>query len=604
MMAFKPGLGGLGNRTTSLPSLALAKPGFESEADTSHDSTLLSPVSRHSRATSDGAASPAGAQSPSGQISEDLESQRPGSPESPLPVVTTPPPASRLSREGVERLRVKLLERSRSLHEAFVKLGKRNTLTKELPMKELRSALARIGDVDDDEFFAALGAERADALSLMTLWRAFLTASPEAMLWELRCGLVSQRLWPTSLRRAPLPEDVSLSQGCQRFRALIEAQAMLSFSRDEWQKLCNCVGLTVYEEKRLFSFFLDKRTGTVSWGNVCDHVKAVVAPGVSCLNFTSKLLHRFGSLRAAYSSACSLTRFGMRHVDFSDLASQIGVGERPASRLWRIFVRADDSSLVDSVEVEGLGGHFSYGNCSEQVGPGEPGPAPLIAPPTSGVFSGGLTQHDFVQRLLPWAPESALDKLAKALRDHFGSLAKSRQALRQHSAGGLALTPRSFQETLKAAGFCRECDTDVVLAKLRELRRRAGRYHGDIPEELTVDDVVDGLRALDSLRNMVMDDTWDAQEIVKRQTLPVWRQLHAVQHEIERCSPSKVGGGVGIRAGSSHGTRASSTRQQDVPSRRGFKRCATASDVSGRHPPEARFAMNRTSSCHNLGSGG
>lgn len=581
---------GFGNRSASLPVLSVARPTLEAEApqDSACRQQSLSPAPRRSCTVGDPGSPPR----PSSADSSSNEP--PSSLESPPGGGATSSTSSRLCREGVERLRVKLLERSRSLHEAFAKLSKRNTLSKELPLKELRAALARIADdVDHDEFFAALGFECVDGLSLMALWRALLVATPEALLWELRCGLISHHLWPCGLRRTLLPADVTVSPAIQRFRTHIEAHVMLDVNREDWSELCGCIGLSPFEAKKLFAFFLDQRTGKVGWQRVCEYVQATVAPGVSFMNFTLKLLGRYGSLRAAYTHACMFSTLGMRQADFQALAAQVGVEERPARKLWRLMSRVGHHSVDDDMREE-IDSPLASGGHGLDTTLNAAGYDSGVASPSGAAGQMGLSQQEFVQLLLPWAPESTLDKLASSLREKFGSLAKGRQALRQKGLPGeCILTPRKFQEALGAVGLGNHCDADVVLAKTRDLRARAGRAPAVAPgaaaEELTLDDLLDGLRTLESLRKGVADETGDVRELVRKQTDPVWQQLHAVQTELELAFRGRGGRCWSAahdhkRGGGSQGSSAGGDRSSRKlpPTGGGSRRSSTASNGASR----------------------
>merc|ERR1712048_1019293 len=125
---------------------------------------------------------------------------------------------------------------------------------------------------------------------------------------------------------------------------------------------------------------------------------------------------------------------------FFKLAERIGVTPSAATKLWDVLSDQDTSHADENQRNADL--------------------------------AEGLTEDMFVQHLLRWTPNTAVDALRKEMITRFPSFVDVRKALRRQGFPGSAvLSPRRFRKGLREIGVL-QADTDVVLSKVRAMRCR------------------------------------------------------------------------------------------------------------------------------------
>jgi len=107
-------------------------------------------------------------------------------------------------QQGLERLRVELLRRFLSLHDAFARLDHTVSRHRALSPQEFRLAMERLGvsPEDADEVFPTLDSSGSGGVTLSEFLHALVDVSPQALLWELRCRLLHTDIGPQNLKKA------------------------------------------------------------------------------------------------------------------------------------------------------------------------------------------------------------------------------------------------------------------------------------------------------------------------------------------------------------------------------------------------------------------
>merc|ERR1712019_184884 len=171
---------------------------------------------------------------------------------------------------------------------------------------------------------------------------------------------------------------------------------------------------------------------------------------------------------------------------FFKLAQHVGIHRSAAAKLWDVLSHAENLPSV------------SDGNRQR-------------------ADASGLTEDMFVQHLLRWTPNEALDTLRKEVVARFPSFVDVRKALRRQGfPGSVVLSPRRFRKGLREIGVL-QADTDVVLSKVRAMRCRQNQRlktkgiiddaTGDADwEEVTLDEVFEYMNSSifsDSASNII-----------------------------------------------------------------------------------------------------
>lgn len=308
--------------------------------------------------------------------------------------------------------------------------------------------LSRISEGDGDELFASVGMNWTSGMSLATFFRMLVSVTAESLLWELRSALTCAGLWRhNSIAMTELVQQLSVldveegdSDTKNPQAAGISASCNLKLSHDDWLRLCNTIGLTEFEANRLFHMLIGE-TRCIAVHYVSSVLQGIVGPDASMMQLAADLLERHGSLRTAFAASVLNDEGTMHWPEFSLLIEGLEVKDRSARKLWAVLI-AGRSTLQNSSQS--------------------------LAEPD------GITEEQFVDLVVPWAPDVlcwapnvALRALEKQIGSHFGSLADCRKAMRQQGCpGSMELSPERLREGLAAVGVL-SCDADVVLSKAR-----------------------------------------------------------------------------------------------------------------------------------------
>lgn len=468
---------------------------------------------------------------------------------------------------AVSRLRERLLERFRSLHDAFGDVN-RLTLMERLSNADLlRSALlSHLGGpgglraVDDcDDMFAALSgaSTREDrGVSLADVWDALVSGSPETLLWEMRCRLVFAGICPhnhrlalqkatqlvqrqresrskkASWRRLRRPnfrggsknangsgEDSDAASrspmlGCSDSCEGSSAKGHSRLDHGDWLRFCFSLGLRSVEAERLFVILVGgDPSGIVDLPHMFATLRVTVAPDVSLERFATRVLDRYGSPAEAFDTVCSQRDRVMRWGDFQSLAEAIDVKDQNALELWTVLTSGTDTQD----EIEGYG-------FRPWDHPAEPEDIELSLP-----------ERAFTDQLLVWAPDTALGALRIQLCEHFGDLAQCRRGLEQRGLSkDRALTPDRFRAKLESVGVL-GCDTRRILGAVP-----AALHVGD-DDSPRLGSASRSRVTLGDLFEALSDTQWAAGSgrpgactAVRDGTTSLWQQLQEVQEDLSQ----------------------------------------------------------------------
>lgn len=146
-----------------------------------------------------------------------------------------------------------------------------------------------------------------------------------------------------------------------------------------------------------------------------------------------------------------------------------------------------------------------------------------------------MGEEQFVQQLLLWAPDTALDGLGEQMRERFGTLAEGRRALQQIGLRRTsALSSCGLDAALRTAGL-KHCDVPRVLSTVACVRPETSSraFQG-----VTLDDMVSAIRTSATGRGeknngpSAMHNV--AQAVVRNDMGPFWQQLHALKTDLRR----------------------------------------------------------------------
>jgi hypothetical protein len=357
------------------------------------------------------------------------------------------------------------------VHDAFARLENTAPRERGLSLREFRLALERLGVQDKlvEEVFAVLASGDSAKVSLADVRHALVEDSPEALLWELRCHLLSMGIQPRctaqAIRKAVdlvqlHPEKSTAAeyrihkatQGIRRMRqrrrrqscgaryvaTAVGADDILSTSeqdpsgsthldREDWQRFGSCLNLTAFETDALFTVLGGDDVGKVDLRGMLVVLRATVAPDVSLERFVTRVIAKYGSLRCAFEAVCAERQDRlMRWPEFRDLAESLDVNDRNATNLWDVLSATKPEDSLPGTPAAALlapsGGDVKM-------------PCGSNMKNDLGEDSGrGISEDLFEQQLLVWAPGTALDALRDQICEKFGSLAQGRRVLQRCSA--------------------------------------------------------------------------------------------------------------------------------------------------------------------------
>lgn len=470
-----------------------------------------------------------------------------------LPGRSVPASTARFPHEALEQFRTRLLCRYRCLHDAFsVALASSSSEKVALGPKELRTSLARIGQEETDELFAASGMSwqgcTHTGMTLLQFFHELVGVSSEALLWELRCRLASCNLWPRPSDPESLRSFVSVS--------IDEADApLLRLDHDLWLRFCTQLGLTSVEAQGLYKMLSDG-AGSVDIDHMFVVVRATVASDASLMQLADKLLSRYGSFRDAYATVCMKSDRVMKWREFQKLTFASEFGKQSSEKLWTALrhvespSRAGDNGTLVAEEME-IDDDAS--NRSMEL-------------PGSDVE--GLSENEFVQRLvcwapdlLRWSPDSVLHELECELNRKFDGFSECRRALRQQGLpGSFELSPKRLKAGLASVGILR-CDADVLLDKVRLV---LGKTSED--RQVTFDDLIQAIR---DTSPMLSKKNSTSPGAVRKALLKEWRQ----SDDGICASSANVDCSTWPSCAASHTPSVPSTRAPSLPSTRAPSAC-------------------------------
>jgi hypothetical protein len=312
----------------------------------------------------------------------------------------------------LERFRWLLLQRFRSLFDAFARLHDLATRQNALTQEEFVQSFAQIGIKEAQAVgaFAAMDSKGKQIVSLAELRTALVTSSKKALLWELRCRLLTQGItsndfskvkkilevarrprhrtvrqrrrptpyaWAGQMVAATIPQTATIpqddlsgnivdtgveeSEGEQQARGdagyawAENYESRIGFlpscprlSRTDWLQLCSAIGLTLSEAERLFEILVNHDTRMVDLQEMFTVLRAGVAPHVSLERFATRVLTRYGSLQLAFSAA---TKDGTASVEDEKAAAAAGVAVLMS---WPQFQSLAEGLDVSDDNAEGL----------------------------------------------------------------------------------------------------------------------------------------------------------------------------------------------------------------------------------------------------------
>jgi Ca2+-binding EF-hand superfamily protein len=429
--------------------------------------------------------------------------------------VAEPPPtpggcssASLLQPQGSKKLledfRARLLQRFRSVHDAFNEF---DCIAKDkaLSFQEFQQAVLRLGISGGKEakvLFKAMDTDKSGEVSMTEFLLALVDVSPQALLWELRCRLDSEGIRLNTLHKIfdlikrqdrkhpPAIGDRDIENKEKRLRER-ELWKSMQLSRTDWIKLGAALGLTINESERLFLLIDTDESRTIDLEEMFAALRAV-APDVSLERFVMKVLVYYGTLPEAFRVHASRSPDARSPLlglqEFLSLAAVLGVNDGNAQRLWEAL---DIASRIDADDA--------------------------------------MDEELFIKQMQAWAPATALDRLREEICEHFGNIAEGRRTLQKHGvprAG--ALSAASFEAGLRAAGVT-HCDAQLVLSTVCCSRPGSPNHAPGV----TLDEVMKSLSG-DSTRTSPGRLKSKARVIIGNDMDPYWQQILAMKNDLRR----------------------------------------------------------------------
>lgn len=472
----------------------------------------------------------------------------------------------------LERFRWRILQRFRSLFDAFARLHDLATRENALSQDEFCQAFAQVGIKESEalEAFSAMNSKDRQLVSLAELRSALCTTSKEALLWELRCRLMTQGITPNDLskvkkilevarrprhrtvrqrRRSVIAvsgisgsatnaaDDQSVDGSVEESEADWAATGEATYawaerfetatgflpsscrlSRTDWLQVCAAIGLTLGEAERLFPLLANSATEMVDLQEMFAVLRAGVAPQVSLERFATRVLTRYGSLQSAFATVCGDA------AKPSEKSSAVPATGGAELMRWNEFHTLAVALDVQDGNAEGLWSALTLAQQSRQQDgtvisyPQEGDSTPASTNAQQEVD--GITEATFVKELSMWAPGTALQALRHQLDEHFSDLSEFRYALSQTGISLSApLSPAELNAALSAVGVL-GCNVEGVTSAIQNARR-GRRNRGSL------DDV------LDALQGSVAFHGSAAQGAVRDDMRRFWQTLHTVQADLQ-----------------------------------------------------------------------
>eukprot|EP00928_Gymnodinium_smaydae_P010380 TRINITY_DN13903_c0_g1_i2.p1 TRINITY_DN13903_c0_g1~~TRINITY_DN13903_c0_g1_i2.p1 ORF type:complete len:711 (-),score=203.45 TRINITY_DN13903_c0_g1_i2:167-2299(-) len=442
-----------------------------------------------------------GADDPSATVNVGADAGAPATDGAPA-LEPPPPPSDEEAAAILERFRRKLLKHHRSVHEAFAKFDASMEKDRSLSLEEFRRSAAKINVVKDvDLIFTLIDADGSGTVSTNEWLAALVGTSPDALLWELRCGLDKHGIRFSNAHKA---FELIRHHDLQKKRLNLddkdirdslldvgEVRQNLRLRRNDWLKFGLTLGLSIPCTERLFEIVDRDQSGAVDLPEMFEALRAT-APDVSLEGFVTKVLVRYGSLQEAFKQHACDDLLG--RDEFLELAKALEVKDQNALELWS---RARDQ--------EGIARRQDSGGADL------------------------MREEEFVQQLRIWAPETALDSLREQMREQFGSVRGGQMALLQAGTVQDEVLSVAELESLFRRVNIRHCDAALVLGVVATMRGDAcpGDFQG-----ITLEDVVCALRRRGRARRSKGLRSSSPLEVVASAMGPYWQQLNAIKNEI------------------------------------------------------------------------
>mmetsp|Transcript_142244 Transcript_142244/g.248026 ORF Transcript_142244/g.248026 Transcript_142244/m.248026 type:complete len:789 (-) Transcript_142244:48-2414(-) len=486
---------------------------------------------------------------------------------------------ARQKSQVLERFRWQLLQRFRSLHDAFARLHDLTTRENAFCQEDFCQAFMQLGvkEADCISVFAFMDFKGRASVSLAGLRAALVTTSKQSLLWELRCRLLTQGITPNDfskvrkileVARRPRHRTVrqrrrlqgvgrignyyigrsdKLSSQHSTTEASDEASEIDWFfkadatyawaetyesrtgflpsssrlSRTDWLHVCSAIGLTLLEAERLFPI-LSGSNNMVDLQEMFTVLRAGVAPHVSLERFATRVLTRFGSLQNAFSAVCDPVGRVVRWAEFHSLAVTLEVKDDNAEKLWRALNIAQQASLEEA-------GGSPQSSTSDGANTHADGAGGLTRPEAEdGANKEFVTESTFVKELTVWAPSTALDALRNQVDEHFSDLNEFRYALTEAGwAPSSSLCAEELEKALTAVGVNGLSGERIFSAVSSSWRgsRKAGT--------MSFEDIIEAMQSTNPAGNGSM-----ARSAVRDDLRAIWQQLRTVQADLRSSTPT------------------------------------------------------------------
>jgi hypothetical protein len=481
----------------------------------------------------------------------------------------------------LEHFRWRLVQRFRSLFDAFERLHDLAIRQNALGQEEFCEAFSQLGVPEPEalETFLTMDSKGKQLVSLAELRSALVGTSKEALLWELRCRLMTQGITPDDfskvkkileIARRPRHRTVRArrrqppkkgGQGLYRAGEAVPCEyegqtpeceneadtvpgttkedaayawagnvdvttgflpSSSRLSRLDWLQVCAAIGLTLGEAEQLFPMLADLKKGMVNLAEVFTTLRADVAPMVSLERFATRVLTRYGSLQNAFTAFCcdSSTPAEKTALDPATGAVRQALPMMHWSEFHSLAITlaVKDSNATQLWAALTLAQwNVQRDSSPEETGAGELSATAAAAKVECEVM--GVTEAIFVKELTTWAPGTALCALRNQVDEHFSELGEFRHALVQTGVVlSVPLSPAELDAALLAVGIP-GCNVERVCSAVQSTRRG-----GQKDSAATLDEVVQALHNLQGS---------GAQSTVRDDLRSFWQKLHNVQADLE-----------------------------------------------------------------------
>eukprot|EP00746_Dinoflagellata_sp_MGD_P004163 gnl/MRDRNA2_/MRDRNA2_108045_c0_seq1.p1 gnl/MRDRNA2_/MRDRNA2_108045_c0~~gnl/MRDRNA2_/MRDRNA2_108045_c0_seq1.p1 ORF type:complete len:681 (-),score=107.53 gnl/MRDRNA2_/MRDRNA2_108045_c0_seq1:188-2230(-) len=393
----------------------------------------------------------------------------------------------------IERFRTTILNRFRSVHDAFAQFDGKVSRDRALSPKEFRLAGMRLGISESElsSLFKALDTDQSGQVTLTEFLHGLVEdISPESLLWELRCRLDAHGIRANNVDQAfdlIRQHELGSNKGRKPQGTLEERQKAEKLryaemrrskrlGRTEWMRLGMMLGLTLNESERLFGIIDSDASGTVDLPEMFKALQRV-APDVTLERFVTKVIMRYGSYQEAFKTfkSSSSGAFGFKH--FQEMAAHLDINDRNTEQIWTAWDMERRNAMC-------------YKSKAEEA---------------------------FVSQMKAWAPDTVLDHLREQMLEQYGSVVQGQKALQD---AGLpcktVLSSSMLDSALRTAGFC-HCEAAALL-------KSAARCKFPIGSDVDVSGVT-----LQDVFSALQNPSHSIQRAFGDNVGVYWQQLHALK---------------------------------------------------------------------------